>query len=93
MLSGFGRRQDANHLIPTISQGVEVTEEDLMVAQSIGGHQSIGQTPAGVWDAENGFQDLTVTWQASKSCPVQSVSTGFPSPVLRQFDVQMPRQG
>ena len=62
MFSGFGGGKNPKHLIASISKGMTITKEHLVIAESVGGHQPIGQPPAGIGNKKCSLQDLAVRW-------------------------------
>ena len=93
MFSCFGGGQHPDHPVTVLGQGTEIAEKHLVVAQSIGGHQAVGQPPSGVGDPQHRFEDLCVCRQLPETCPVQPITAGFLSPVLRQGKTEMLGQG
>ena len=89
----FGGGQHPDHPVTVLGQGTEIAEKHLVVAQSIGGHQAVGQPPSGVGDPQHRFEDLCVCRQLPEACPVQPIAAGFLSPVLRQGKAEMLGQG
>ena len=67
MLAGFRRRQHTQHPITSWRQGGEIAEEHFMVAQPVGGHQSIGESPARIRDQHEVVQDLAVTGKLAEA--------------------------
>ena len=86
MFAGLAGGQHPDHPITATSQGREITEKNLVVAQAVGGHQPVGQTPAGVGDALAPTQNLLVVRQLAELGHMQAIATGPLAPVPRQGD-------
>ena len=90
---GFAGGENPDHPVTARGQGREVGEEDLVVAQAVGGHQAVGQAPAGIGDLVDQGQDLLIARQAAELGCVQSVASRPDGPVLRQLQPVMAGQG
>ena len=83
MFPCFGGGKNPKHLIAAIGKGMAIAIKHLVIAQSVGGHQSVGQPPAGVWNQKRSLKDLTIRWQLSKLGAMQSIASSFLPPPLR----------
>ena len=86
MFAGLAGGQHPDHPIAAAGQGGKITKKDLVVAQAIGGHQPVGQTPARVGDALAPAQDLLVLGQLAELGHMQAIASGPLAPVERQDD-------
>ena len=61
MFTGLGGGQHPNHPVTTRGKGRKITEEHLVIAQAVGGHQAVGQAPGRIGDLLGPQQNLRIT--------------------------------
>ena len=93
VLAGFADRQHPDHPVAPGCQGGGVAEEHLVVAQAVGGHQPVGQAPAGVGDPLHQRQDLGVAGELAEAGGMEPVAAGPRIPVVRQHQSVVAGQG
>ena len=93
MLAGFAGGKHPNHPIAARGEGRQVAEEDLVIAQAIGGHQPIGQAPSGVGHPFDPVHNLAIAGQATELGGMQAVTSRPFRPILWKGNGAVAGQG